>query len=350
MLTASYKKHTLYFRNPAGTSRGILQSKTSYFILISASGQPGITGVGECSIIPGLSPDDRPGLEEKLRDVCTDIENISKIRKDYLSSWPAINAAVEMAIQDLETGGKRILFASTFTGGVRTIPIHGLIWMGKPESMLHQIDEKLNSGFRVIKMKIGALPFDEEISVIRYIRKHFKEADIEIRLDANGAFSPAEANVKLERLSEFNIHSIEQPFRPGQPETMAELCLSSPIPVALDEELTGISGVENINRLLDLIRPQYLVIKPSLLGGFESAESWIQAASKRGIGWWANSALESNIGLNALAQWVAASDNPIVQGLGTGSLYTNNIPSPLTGINGELRYDPVHPWDLSAIQ
>lgn len=349
MLAARYKKHTLYFRKPAGTSRGILLSKNSYFILISDTDQPGITGVGECSIIPGLSPDDRPGLEAKLSEACRDINLSWQNRSDSLAAWPGISAGIEMALRDLDKGGNRILFCSPFTGGERTIPIHGLIWMGKPETMLQQIDEKLNNGFRVIKMKIGALPFNEEIMIIRHIRRHFNETEVELRLDANGAFLPDEAAGKLEQLAEFHIHSVEQPILPGQAEVLAELCMSSPVPLALDEELTGICGIENINRLLDLIRPQYLVIKPSLLGGFESAESWIQAASKRGIGWWANSALESNIGLNALAQWVAISDNLIVQGLGTGSLFTNNTPSPLTVLDGELRYNPLFPWDLSAI-
>jgi len=349
MLAARYKKHTLYLRKPAGTSRGILLSKNSYFVLISDTDQPGITGVGECSIIPGLSPDDRPGLEEKLSEACRDINLSWQNRNGSLAAWPGIRTGIEMAMLDFRNGGNRILFSSPFTAGNAAIPVHGLIWMGKPETMLQQIDEKLNSGFRVIKMKIGALPFNEEIMIIRHIRRHFNENEVEIRLDANGAFSPDEAPGKLEQLAEFLIHSVEQPILSGQPEALAELCLNSPVPLALDEELTGTSGIENINRLLDLIRPQYLVIKPSLLGGFESAESWIQAASKRGIGWWANSALESNIGLNAMAQWVAISDNPNVQGLGTGTLFNNNIPSPLTVLDGELRYDPSYPWDLSAI-
>jgi o-succinylbenzoate synthase len=349
MLTARYRKHTLYFRKPAGTSRGVLLSKNSFFIQVTDPDRPGVAGIGECSIIPGLSPDDRPGLVKKLSEICRDINRFSLNTIDLPAKWPGISTGIEMALQDLKTGGNRSLFTSAFTDGKSAIPIHGLIWMGKPENILRQIDEKLNGGFRVIKMKIGALPFDEELRLIGHIRKHFKEADVEIRLDANGAFSPVEAPGKLGQLAAYHIHSVEQPIRPGQEEAMAELCQTSPVPVALDEELIDITDTADKIRLLDTIRPQYIVIKPSLLGGFKAAESWIQIAGKTGCKWWINSALESNIGLNALAQWTSSLNNPIVQGLGTGGLYTNNFASPLTVLNGQLCYNPGSPWDLTAI-
>ncbi|MFH1119286.1 MAG: o-succinylbenzoate synthase [Bacteroidota bacterium] len=349
MLTATYKKHTLFFRKPAGTSRGILQAKNSYFIFISDTHLPGITGVGECSIIPGLSPDDRPELEEMLSHVIIDISLTWENRNEIRASWPGIITGIEMAMTDLKNGGIRVLFPSPFTEGNHAIPIHGLIWMGNTATMLQQIDEKLNNGFKVIKMKIGTLAFEEELNLIKYIRQHFNNREIEIRLDANEAFSLSEALEKMKRLAEFSIHSVEQPIRRGQPEAMAELCRKSPVPIALDEELIGLSDDSAKLRLLEMIRPHYIIIKPSLLGGFESSDLWIKQAEKVGSGWWITSALESDIGLNAIAQWTITLDNPLVQGLGTGSLFKNNIPSPLMVLNGGLCYNTGKTWDFSSI-
>lgn len=348
MLIARYKKHTLNFIRPAGTSRGMLLMKDSYFIIISDTDRPGISGVGECSIIKGLSPDDRPELEAKLTEVCNNIAHF-KENQESLSAWPAIRFGVETALADFKNGGKQIIFPSAFPLGNTSIPIHGLIWMGNPESMIRQIDLKLSQGFHVIKMKIGAVTFNEDLQAIRYIRQKYASEDVEIRLDANGAFRPGEATEKLKRLAAYHIHSVEQPIRWGQPGAMAELCLKSPVPIALDEELIGITGLSDKIRLLETIRPQYIVLKPSLLGGFKESEVWIREAERIGTRWWISSALESNIGLNAIAQWTSTLKNNMVQGLGTGSLFSNNIPSPLKVYNGRLCSEPGLSWDLSAI-
>ncbi|MHC1777071.1 MAG: o-succinylbenzoate synthase [Lentimicrobium sp.] len=350
MLHTTFKKYALHFRKPAGTSRGILLSKDSYFIILTDDDTPDIQGVGECSIIRGLSPDDRPGLDDKISDVCRDISVFEDDRQHSLGDWPAIRTGIEMAFTDLKTGGTRILFPSGFTAGTASIPNHGLIWMGKPDEMLGQIEKKINEGYRVIKMKIGALNFDEELNLIRTIRNHYPAKDISIRLDANGAFSPDEALPNLEKLARFDIHSIEQPILQGHFKSMADICRHSPITVALDEELTGVYKPEVRRKLLESIRPHYLVLKPSLLGGFRASEEWIELAGKLKIGWWINSALESNIGLNAIAQWTATMNNPMVQGLGTGSLFANNFPSPLLAKEATLQYNPHFQWDLSALR
>ncbi len=349
MFQAKFRKYTLQFRRPAGTSRGVLLSKESYFIFLSEDKIPGITGVGECSVLKGLSPDDRPGLEAKVEYVCRNLSEIWENREETLAEWPAIEAGVEMALADLKTGGNRLLFPSDFTSEKKSIPINGLIWMGKPDEMLRQIDEKISDGFRVIKMKIGAIEFEEELKLIRYIRSRRSTKEISIRLDANGAFSTDEALEKLKRLADFEIHSIEQPIRQGQIEVMAGLCSRTPVPIALDEELIGITKASDKIRLLESIRPQYIILKPSLLGGFEASSEWIRLAGAAGVGWWVTSALESNVGLNAIAQWTATLKNDLPQGLGTGGLFTNNFPSPLVVKSGSLHYHLQDQWDLSAI-
>jgi o-succinylbenzoate synthase len=349
MLHATYKKYTLHFRKPAGTSRGILLSKDSYFITLTDDDAPEIQGVGECSIIRGLSPDDRPGLEDKITEICRHLPDFHLERQQSLADWPAIQAGIEMAMTDLKNGGSRILFPSPFTTGEANIPINGLIWMGKPDEMLEQIEKKINDGYRVIKMKVGAIDFDEEINLIRQIRSHYPAGEISIRLDANGAFTPAEALRKLEKLAGFDIHSIEQPIRQGQFNAIADICRHSPISVALDEELIGVYNQEEKRKLLETIRPQYIILKPSLLGGFRASQKWTDLADSLKIGWWITSALESNIGLNAITQWTATLNNPLVQGLGTGSLFTNNFPSPLMVKEGALQYNPHLKWDLSAL-
>ncbi len=349
MLYATSKRYSLQFKKPAGTSRGILLSKESFFIFLNDDTKPDIQGIGECSIIKGLSPDDRHGLEAEIDDVCRHISKITDKHQRSLLEWPAVQAGVEMAFRDLENGGTRILFPSAFTTGVTSIPIHGLIWMGTPDEMLEQIGKKISEGNRVIKMKIGTVGFDDELNLIRHIRNHYPSGEISIRLDANGAFSPDDALRKLDKLSVFDIHSIEQPVAKGQLKTMAEICRFSPIPVALDEELTGVYLPGTKRGLLENIRPQYLILKPSLLGGFQATQEWIDLAGELKIGWWITSALESNIGLNAIAQWTATLNNPMVQGLGTGSLFTNNFSSPLSSNGGALFFNPLTPWDLSAI-
>lgn len=346
MLRATYHKHNLHFRQAAGTSRGVLHSRDSFFLLISHADNPEITGIGECGIIPGLSFDDRPGFEAALNDLCKMLNHGNFPEKRWLDYWPSIAFALSTAITDLKNGGRRLLFESKFTSGESPIAINGLVWMGNPGFMLQQIEDKISEGFSVIKMKVGAIDFDEELALIRHIRMNYPAERIEIRIDANGAFQYTDVMKKLEQLAIFSIHSIEQPIKAGNPELMAELCRHSPIPVALDEELIGIVSDDEKKRMLDRILPQYIILKPSLLGGFENSQQWINHAEERGAGWWVTSALESNIGLNVIAQWTATLNNPLPQGLGTGSLYSNNIPSPLLVENGFLHYKPETPWQL----
>lgn len=331
MLQAKWHKHVLQFRTPAGTSRGVLQDKPTYFIKAWNSETPTIVGTGECSTIINLSYDHRPNFEETLDEVCRNINSLPD-----LTEWPSINFGVEMALLDLANGGNQILIPSAFTRGEQTILINGLIWMGDEAFMQQQVQEKIEQGYRCIKLKIGALDFEKELAILRAIRNDFSPDEIELRVDANGAFAVEDAPSKLQQLAELQLHSIEQPIKQGQHEAMAQLCATSPLPIALDEELIGYFG--NKEELLTHIKPQYIILKPSLLGGFAQCNQWIAAAEKHGIGWWATSALESNIGLNAIAQWVFTKNNTLPQGLGTGQLYSNNVESRLFIQNGTLGY------------
>ncbi len=324
MLKAAYQKYLLRFKEPAGTSRGILTEKETWFIRIWEEQCPEVTGIGECALFRGLSADDRPEYEAKLHKVCCDIGRVDTMD---LSEWSSIRFGVEMALADLRNGGRRIYFPSDFTEGEKEIEINGLVWMGDRDVMQRRIREKLDAGFRCIKLKIGAIDFDAELSLLHDIRRQFSVRDVELRVDANGAFAPEVALERLEALSRFGLHSIEQPIRAGQWQEMARLCRISPIPVALDEELIGIGCTLQKQALLEEINPQYIILKPALCGGFSGAEEWIRLAGRREIGWWVTSALESNIGLAALAQWTATLGNRMPQGLGTGQLYTNNLPS-----------------------
>lgn len=330
----SFEKYILHFKRPAGTSRGSLTEKNSYFIHIKDI-ETDAEGIGECPILPGLSIDERPDFEDKLQEVCDLLNQNQQLNiSDNLESWPAIVFGLETAILDVQLGGKRLLYNNAFSRGEKGIPINGLVWMDNIEGMWQQVQEKIAANFPCVKLKIGALDFESELNLLKRIRE--KYSDIEIRLDANGAFTPQEAVSKLKQLSESHIHSIEQPIKQGQPKLMAELCKASPIPIALDEELIGVNNREDKIKLLDTIQPQYIILKPSLLGGFAAADEWIALAEERNIGWWATSALESNIGLNAIAQWTGSKNNPLPQGLGTGSLFTNNIPMPLEIKSGKL--------------
>ncbi|MDY0104217.1 MAG: o-succinylbenzoate synthase [Lentimicrobium sp.] len=346
MLKARYHKHTLHFRLPAGTSRGVLLHRDAFYMLIQDTNKPGITGIGECGIIPGLSLDDRPQFEAAIQESCEFINKGQYPDYKWLNVWPSIEFALETAEKDLKTGGKRLLYDTEFTQNSQPIPINGLIWMGEADTMLRQINEKVTAGFSVLKMKVGAIDFEKEVELIQHIQRHYPSNQITIRLDANGAFKPAEAFKKLEKLARYNIHSIEQPIKAGNRTQMAEICRKSPIPIALDEELIGISTKDEMEKLMDDIRPQYIILKPSLLGGIKKSEEWIQQAENFNAGWWITSALESNIGLNAISQWTATLQNPLPQGLGTGSLYTNNITSPLQVENGFLHFKPENPWNL----
>ena len=330
-------KHILNFKRPSGTSRGVLTSKETFFLVIEQGDKKGI---GECNLFRGLSADDVPNYEAKLQWVEQHLHLGEKALLEELKTFPSIQFGVEQAFRSVAAPQWYELFPSNFTKGKDAIPINGLIWMGSPDFMKAQIKEKLAQGFRCIKMKIGAIDFEEEYRILKALRNEFSASDIEIRVDANGAFQATEALRYLERLATLQLHSIEQPIRAGQWEAMAELCEQTPLPIALDEELIGIFTREEKQRLLREIQPQYIILKPSLIGGYSGSEEWITLAETLGIGWWVTSALESNIGLNAIAQWTYTLHSPMPQGLGTGALYTNNLPFPLYVENGHIGFNP----------
>ena len=347
MLKARYCKYTLHFRRPSGTSRGVMHHKDSWFLQVDNTAT-GHSGTGECGLLAGLSMDDPATYEAKLKEVCSRIDE-GEALLPALQEYPSIRFGLEMALADLGNGGRHILFPSPFTEGERPIPINGLIWMGTADYMKEQVRQKLEAGYRCIKMKIGAIGFEEELAILKSIRQEFSPEVVELRVDANGAFTPAEASDKLARLAELGLHSIEQPIRAGQWQEMATLCEKSPLPIALDEELIGVYDAGQQEELMATIRPQFLILKPSLLGGFAASQRWVALAEKHGAGWWVTSALESNIGLNAIAQWTATLGNPMPQGLGTGQLYTNNFPSPLEVQDGMLHYREGAEWELQTL-
>ncbi|WP_438423671.1 o-succinylbenzoate synthase [Aquimarina macrocephali] len=345
-MDASYYKYTLQFKRPSGTSRGILKTKETWFIVISDGTKKGI---GECGILRTLSIDDRPDYEDKLRWTCENIHlGVDKLWEELIE-FPSIQFGVEIAFRSLESDSPFLLFPSAFTNGEERISINGLIWMGDKEYMRQQITSKLDDGFDCIKMKIGAIDFETELNLLSYIRSHFSSDSIELRVDANGAFKPEEALDKLKRLSVYNLHSIEQPIRQGQHIEMARLCKETQLPIALDEELIGVFDVTEKKKLLQTIQPQYIILKPSLVGGFKGTKEWIDIAESYGIGWWITSALESNIGLNAIAQYTYTLNSKMPQGLGTGGLYTNNFDSPLVVSQGTLKYYNNINWNVNYL-
>lgn len=343
-MKATYKKYTLQFKRPSGTSRGILTEKETWFIVIEHDGKKGI---GECGILRTLSIDDRPDYEDKLRWTCENIHLGKEELWKALLEFPSIQFGVEMAFLSLENENPFVLYPSAFTEGKKAIPINGLVWMGSPEFMKAQIEEKLEQGFTCIKLKIGAIDFQQELDLLAYIRSHFDEKTIEIRVDANGAFDSTEALNKLNQLHVYKLHSIEQPIKAGQIIEMSDLCQKTPFPIALDEELIGVFTYEEKVTLLDTIQPQYIILKPSLIGGIKGSLEWIRLAEERNIGWWITSALESNIGLNAIAQFTFTLNSKMPQGLGTGGLYTNNFDCPLKIEKGHLIYDFSYKWDFN---
>ncbi len=347
MIKAVIRYNEFRFRRPATTSRGAFTSKPVYYIVLYDNSSPNLFGIGECSLFPGLSMDDVEGYEKKIKEI-VDLINKGWYELNMpLYAFPSINFALETAIKDLEQNGSKILYPSSFTDGKDSIAINGLIWMGTRKEMCAQIDQKLNLGFQCLKLKIGALDFDEEYEIIADIRKRYKVDDLEIRVDANGAFPPEDALEYLYRLSDLDLHSVEQPILPSQLDEMAALCETTPIPIALDEELIGKYTVENKQQLLKIIQPQYIVLKPGLLGGISSCTEWIETANRQNIGWWITSSLETNIGLNAIAQWTYSLKNSMAQGLSTGDLFVNNIESPLALMGEKLYYFPQKKWDLS---
>ena len=350
MIKASYKKYTLRFKQPAGTSRGIYTARTSWFISILDADNPLQTGIGECAPLPGLSPELDAGFIDKLSETCRDIERYCDLTPDVLAGFPSIRMGLETAFLDYRNKGTKIFYRNGFTEGTKGIKINGLVWMGSPEFLDEQIRNKLNEGYACIKLKVGAIDFDAELSLIRKIRNKYQARDVEVRVDANGAFNPANVMDRLNALAALNVHSIEQPVKAGQHDFSARLCANSPLPIALDEELIGIGSFKQKQDIINYIHPQFLVLKPSLHGGFGGCSQWIELADVSDIGWWITSALESNIGLNAIAQWTSTLRCNLHHGLGTGQLFMNNFDSPLYIDNAELKFDVNKTWNLSLLQ
>ncbi len=330
MIKAEYFKHILEFETPGGTSRGVLHTKETFILKISESGR---TGWGECGIFRGLSYDDVPDYEERLKWLIEHINENEEFLKAELLHYPSIWFGYEQAVRNLEFGGN-IYFPSDFTQGSASIRINGLIWMGNAQHMRRQISEKLKKGFKCLKLKIG-VDWPSEREILRQLRSEFPKNKLEIRVDANGAFTFEQAKTLLSELAELDIHSIEQPIKAGNVSEMAALCHTTRTPIALDEELIGILHRNDKAQLLKEIMPQFIILKPSLVGGFSGSDEWIEAAENLGIDYWITSALESNIGLNAIAQYTFTKNNPLPQGLGTGGLFTNNFESALI-LDGDL--------------
>ena len=346
-MKAAYAPYRLIFKAPAGTSRGILLHKDTYFLKVWDESNPEVYGLGECALFKGLSREDTPLYESKLREMC---QNIGFGKSTDLSEYSSLQFGLETALCDLSNGGRRVVVDTPFVHGETTIPINGLVWMGSFDEMSARIEEKLSAGFTTIKLKIGAIDFESELELIRLLRGRFSSETLTIRVDANGGFSPEEALPKLNRLAAYGIHSCEQPIKPNQWAEMRKICAESPIHIALDEELIGITDPMQMFMLLREIAPQYLIIKPSLMGGFAGAQEWLKMAKMTNTGAWFTSALESNVGLNAIAQVVAKFNPLIPQGLGTGALYTNNIESPLYQKADYLAYNPEGKWVLPDMQ
>ncbi len=337
------EKKELHFKQPAGTSRGVYTTRTIWLVTLSDGEHQ---GVGECAPLPDLSCDALPDetYEAKLHHFCQNLCQTGELDTDALRDYPSMLFGLETALLSLRSFHSSLLFDTPFSRGEEGIPINGLVWMGSHDEMLQRLEEKLEKGFRCVKLKIGAIDFEQELDLIRRIRDRFSFHEVELRLDANGAFPYEEALYKLELLSQYAIHSIEQPIKQGQWAYMAELCRESPLPIALDEELIGVNDPEMKAHMLHIIKPRYIILKPSLHGGMIGCREWIAAAREQGIGSWITSALESNIGLNAIAQFASAVYGPHIslpQGLGTGQLFTDNIPLPLTIHGDSLFLDTV---------
>ncbi len=355
-----YYSYTLQFKFLAGTSRGVLKEKKTYFISID-NGH--VKGWGEAGPLKGLSIDDVPHFEEQLAKICEDIplepflstthsiDDLNSFLNTHIpQEYPSIKFAFETAILDYWNGGKMQVYDNAFYHQKEGMVINGLIWMGDEGFMQEQIEKKLQQGFSCIKMKIGAIDFETECNLLSSIRRRFPKEQITLRVDANGAFAPEEALAKLERLASFDLHSIEQPIRQGQFSEMNELCQKTPLDIALDEELIGVHGIQNKRNLLEQIQPQYIILKPTLLGGLYETKEWIDLANELNIQWWITSALEANIGLNAVTQFTYEVNNGLPQGLGTGQLYHNNIPSPLVIEGEKIFYKPeIDNWNLAIL-
>jgi o-succinylbenzoate synthase len=345
-MKAHFISYNLIFKKPAGTSRGTLHVKETYFLIVHNGVKKGI---GECNLFKGLSIDDRPGYEQKLQWLCDNIKLEPAVLFQELATWPSLLMGYETAMKSLQATDPFTLYPSLFTTGQDAIPVNGLVWMGAHDFMLQQLEEKLTSGFNCIKFKIGAIDFEQEMQLLKKIRERFSAQEITIRVDANGAFTAAQAPALLERLASYQVHSIEQPIKQGQWQEMAALCEITPVPIALDEELIGLYELAQREDCVATIKPQYIILKPALIGGFNSSRAWINIAESYNAGWWVTSALESNIGLNAIAQFTYTLGVTMPQGLGTGSLFTNNITSPLDVIKGQLWCNNTDRWDTNEL-
>lgn len=344
MFKASYKKHVLQFKRPVRTSRNELETHTVYFIALQRTTDGKVT-YGEAAPLVGLSIDDVPHFEQQVQRYCQDInEGMAPADLDF-TGYPSIQFAVETALLCMQHQQDFTLYQTSFLAG-EPIKINGLVWMDTKENMLQEALQKAAEGFTTIKFKVGALDFDEECRMLESFRKQFNAYKVDIRLDANGAFKNDDVLMQLQELARFDVHSIEQPIKPKQWDLMEEVCVESPIPIALDEELIGLSAHDEGTKMLRKVKPAYLIIKPTLIGGLTAGDHWITCAEKLEIHWWATSALESNVGLNAIAQWVTTKNNLLPQGLGTGSLYLNNVTSPLKTANGKLYHQVHNLWEL----
>jgi o-succinylbenzoate synthase len=343
MLTVAPIPYTLHFKRPAATSRGALRVRDVVFLRAE---RDGVVGWGECGVVPGLSRDDRTDYVDTVTAVCREINRGADPAELDLCNLPSAAFGLETALLDVAGGGRQRPFDTPFSRGEAALPLHGLIWMDTPAAMLAQIEGKIAQGCRVIKLKVGALPFEEELALLMEVRRRWPAGEVELRLDANGAWQPAQALECLQRLAALEVAFLEQPIPPGRPQEMAALCAASPIPIALDEELIA---APDPARLLAAIQPQHVVLKPSLLGGLAACQTWIDAAQPLGVQWWINSLLESNVGLNAIAQWTSSLDDCRIHGLGTGQLFANNIPSPLQPMHCALRLATDATWNFSDL-
>jgi O-succinylbenzoate synthase len=353
MLTLTYQRRALHFNFPARTSRGALTEHVAYYVALRTAAEPALVGWGEAAPLAGLSPEYGLGFEAAVQVFCQQFNqagysalSVAQAAALVPAELPSLRFALETAVLDLHSGGQHQLYANAFSQGQAGLPINGLVWMGDAAFMREQIRQKLTAGYACLKVKIGSLDWDTELALLAEIRAEASPAQLVLRVDANGAFAPTEALAKLTQLAQFGIHSIEQPIRAGQWAALAQLCRESPVPVALDEELIGLTDPARQEELLDTVRPPYLVLKPTLLGGHAATRRWIALAEARGIGWWVTSALESNIGLNAVAQLTGEyAVGDFAQGLGTGQLYDNNLAAPLSIQAGALHYNPAGRWE-----
>lgn len=350
----AFAPYLLHFKEPGGTSRGVMTEKPTFLVKIFEEDDPEHFGIGEAAVFPGLSPEADGNYVWKLTEV---LANVAIGKATDLTRHSSIQFGLEQALLDFSNGCRGIYYPTPFTRGEGSIEINGLVWMGDFDKMMERLEEKIKAGFKCVKLKIGAIDWKSELDMIERIRSRFSPEQLTVRVDANGAFTMDDALPRLKRLADLGVHSIEQPIKAGNPELMAFLCQVSPLPIALDEELIGKGTTEEKTEMLDTIKPQYIILKPALCGGFSGGEEWISLAQQRGIGWWVTSALESNVGLNAIAQWTAAlfasgnngspTASPIPQGLGTGGVFTDNFETPIYLEADQLRYNPSQPFDYT---